>query len=139
MLSGIHFSFFAQADEWIPAFAGMTVIKISPLHKNNGIYIARMEKRFFVYILASGHYGTLYTGMTSNLSKRIWEHKSKALEGFSKQYNVSHLVYYEPHETFESAVLREKKIKSWKRQWKINLIEQNNPHWDDLSLTMETV
>jgi putative endonuclease len=88
-------------------------------------------KRFYVYILVSQHYGTLYIGMISNLTQRVYQHKNKMVEGFTKQYDVSMLVYYEQHETFESAVTREKQIKAWKRQWKINLIEKENPHWED--------
>jgi putative endonuclease len=93
-------------------------------------------KIFYVYILASKQYGTLYTGMTSNLLQRIYQHKNKMIEGFSSKYDVHMLVYWEPHDTFESACLREKQIKAWKRQWKINLIEEKNPHWDDLYLNL---
>jgi putative endonuclease len=89
-------------------------------------------KRFYVYILASEHYGTLYTGMTSSLIQRLDQHKNNVLKGFTQKYNVKMLVYYEQHENFESACMREKQIKAWKRQWKINLIEERNPHWDDL-------
>lgn len=91
-----------------------------------------MEKRFYVYMMASDHYGTLYVGVTSNLPKRIWEHKNGTAEGFTKKYNVRTLVYYETHDNAETAITREKQIKEWKRQWKINLIEHNNPRWDDL-------
>ncbi|MEM6780290.1 MAG: GIY-YIG nuclease family protein [Pseudomonadota bacterium] len=93
----------------------------------------REEKRFYVYILASQHYGTLYIGMTSNLIKRMWEHQNGVVDGFSKKYSVKNLVYYEVHDTFETAMTREKQMKAWKRQWKINLIENQNPRWDDLS------
>ena len=93
----------------------------------------KMEKRFFVYILSSGHYGTLYIGMTSDLPKRIWQHKNKTVPGFTEDYNVKDLVYFEPHETFESAATRETQMKAWKRQWKINLIHEMNPRWEDLS------
>ena len=91
-----------------------------------------MEKDFFVYILASKKYGTLYTGVTSNLIKRIDEHKNGLAEGFTKKYNVKTLVYYERHMTAEAAICREKRIKEWKRLWKIELIEKGNPGWDDL-------
>jgi putative endonuclease len=94
------------------------------------------DKKFYVYILASDLYGTLYIGLTSNLLKRIWEHQNKVADGFTKKYNVKNLVYYEIHDTFEYAALREKQMKAWKRQWKINLIEQKNPHWEDLSKTL---
>ena len=91
-----------------------------------------MERKFYVYMLASGHYGTLYIGMTSGLTKRIWEHKEGVADGFTKQYNVKMLVYYEEHDNAETAITRERQIKEWKRDWKINLIERKNPHWEDL-------
>lgn len=85
-----------------------------------------------VYILASHYGGTLYVGVTSQLVKRIWEHKNDIIDGFSKQYRVHTLVWYELHETMESAIRREKAIKEWKRTWKLKLIEQMNPDWEDL-------
>lgn len=91
-----------------------------------------MERQFYVYILASSYDGALYVGVTSNLVKRVWEHKEGVVEGFSARYKVKRLVYYEIHETAEFAIIREKQMKKWYRQWKINLIEQNNPHWNDL-------
>jgi putative endonuclease len=91
-----------------------------------------MKENFWVYILASSHYGTLYIGMTGDLIKRIWEHKQKAVAGFTKEYNVDRLVYFERHETSEDVAKREKQIKEWKRDWKINLIEHENPNWEDL-------
>lgn len=96
-----------------------------------------MNKRFFIYILSSGHYGTLYVGMTSNLYKRIWEHKNKVFDGFTKDNNVTELVYYEAHDNFESAVTREKQMKNWKRQWKINLLQTDNPYWEDLYINLQ--
>ena len=84
-----------------------------------------------VYILASKRNGTLYTGVTSDLVKRVWEHKQRLAEGFTKKYGVHHLVYYELHADIESAIIREKQIKKWKRQWKLNLIEKENPEWND--------
>jgi putative endonuclease len=83
-------------------------------------------------MLASAVNGTLYVGVTSDLVKRIWEHKSNAVEGFTKKYNVHALVWYEPHETMESAITREKAIKAWKREYKINLVVEKNPQWQDL-------
>ena len=83
-------------------------------------------------MLASEERGTIYIGVTSDLIKRIWEHKNKTLEGFTKRYEVDQLVYYEIHDSAESALTREKQMKEWKRQWKINLIEEENPHWHDL-------
>jgi putative endonuclease len=89
-------------------------------------------KQFYVYILSSKRNGTLYTGVTSNLVKRIYEHKNDLVEGFTKKYHVHCLVWYELHESAESAITREKQIKKWKRGWKLRLIEQKNPDWDDL-------
>ena len=85
-----------------------------------------------VYILASKKNGTLYVGVTSDLIKRVWQHKSNLVEGFTKKYVVHDLVYYEVHNTMESAISREKNIKAWKRAWKIELIEKNNLIWRDL-------
>lgn len=91
------------------------------------------EKQYFVYILASKAYGTLYTGVTSNIAQRIYQHKEGVFEGFTKKYKVHRLVYYEIHADIYEAITREKQVKKWNRQWKINLIEQNNPQWLDLS------
>ena len=91
-----------------------------------------MERQPCVYLLASKRNGTLYAGVTSNLVKRVWEHKQHVVEGFTKKYGVTDLVWYEVHETMESAICREKAIKNWKRAWKINLIESANPQWKDL-------
>ncbi len=91
-----------------------------------------MERQPCVYLLASKHNGTLYTGVTSSLTKRIWEHKNNFVEGFTKKYGVHTLVWYELHETMESAIRREKAIKNWKRAWKITMIEEMNPKWRDL-------
>ncbi len=91
-----------------------------------------MERQPCVYLLASRRNGTLYTGVTSNLVKRVWEHKHHTVEGFTKKYRVERLVWYEVHETMESAITREKAIKNWKRVWKINVIEAMNPRWRDL-------
>ena len=85
-----------------------------------------------VYILANDRNGTLYTGVTSDLAKRIWEHKNGSMEGFTKKYDVHTLVWYEQHETMESAINREKAIKEWQRARKLRLIEESNPEWRDL-------
>ena len=85
-----------------------------------------------VYILASKRNGTLYIGVTSDLVKRIWEHKQDLADGFTKKYAVHRLVYYEPHEEMIAAITREKQIKKWKRDWKLRLIEEKNPEWKDL-------
>ena len=91
-----------------------------------------MDKQFCVYILASTANGTLYVGVTSNLIQRIYHHKHNLVEGFTQKYDVHDLVYYELHESAESAIRREKRHKDWKRQWKIDLIEKDNPEWRDL-------
>ncbi len=85
-----------------------------------------------VYMLASRRNGTLYVGVTSDLIKRIWEHKSDAVDGFTKRYGVHTLVWYEAHEEMLPAIAREKAIKEWKRKWKLELIEKANPGWRDL-------
>jgi putative endonuclease len=87
---------------------------------------------FFAYLLASKPQGTLYVGSTSDLVRRVWEHKMRAVPGFTAQYRVDRLVWFERHDTLEAAMLRERRIKSWKRAWKIALIEEDNPHWIDL-------
>jgi putative endonuclease len=92
------------------------------------------EKQYYVYILANKKYGTLYTGITSNLLQRLYQHKEGLAEGFTKKYTVHRLVYYEIHLDVYEAITREKRIKKWYRQWKINLIEQSNPQWLDLSI-----
>ena len=91
-----------------------------------------MERLPCVYLMASQRNGTLYTGVTSSLVKRVWQHKHHVVEGFTSKYGVDSLVWYEIHETMESAIKREKAIKNWQRAWKINLIEATNPHWRDL-------
>lgn len=91
-----------------------------------------MNKQPCVYILASRQNGTLYIGVTSDLIKRIWEHKNGLAEGFTKHYSVHDLVWYEVHDFMESAIKREKAIKEWKRSWKLELIEKENPKWLDL-------
>ena len=85
-----------------------------------------------VYILASKRNGTLYVGVTSNLVQRIWQHKNDYVEGFTKRYGLHTLVWFEAHESMESAIAREKAIKEWKRVWKVELIEKGNPPWRDL-------
>lgn len=91
-----------------------------------------LEKHLAVYIPASQRKGTLYTGVTGNLIQRIYQHKHPLVEGFTKKYRVHFLMYYEIHQTMETAIIREKQIKKWKRQWKLVLIEKENPHWKGL-------
>ncbi|MEM6902161.1 MAG: GIY-YIG nuclease family protein [Pseudomonadota bacterium] len=90
----------------------------------------------WVYIMASQRNGTLYIGMTSNLPKRAWEHREGLVEGFTKQHAVKQLVYIETHEDVEEAIKREKQLKNWRRAWKLALIEEQNPNWDDLFQTL---
>ena len=91
-----------------------------------------MKKQPAVYILASKQNGTLYIGVTSELAKRAWTHKNNVIEGFTKRYGVHRLVYYEMHPDMTSAIVREKQLKKWNRAWKLELIESNNPEWNDL-------
>ena len=91
-----------------------------------------MEKQPAVYVLASKRNGTLYIGVTSDLTKRVWEHKNDLVEGFTKRYSVHRLIWYELHNSMESAIKREKSMKEWKRAWKLELIESVNPDWEDL-------
>ena len=89
-------------------------------------------KQYFVYILASHRNGTLYVGSTSNLIQRIWQHKNNVFSGFTAKYRVHQLVYYEELQNIIEMVQRERRLKNWRRQWKINLIEKINPNWKDL-------
>jgi len=89
-------------------------------------------KQYYVYIQASKRNGTLYIGVTGDLVKRVYEHKQNDVEGFTKQYKVHNLVCYETYGDVSEAILREKQMKKWNRQWKINLIEKHNPQWVDL-------
>ncbi|MCP1373011.1 GIY-YIG nuclease family protein [Dyella lutea] len=90
------------------------------------------ERQPCVYLLASGRNGTLYIGVASNLPARIWQHRNDVIEGFGSRHRVHDLVWFELHETMESAIAREKALKAWKRTWKIELIEASNPYWRDL-------
>ncbi|MCD2259191.1 GIY-YIG nuclease family protein [Psychroserpens luteolus] len=89
--------------------------------------------QYYLYILSNGYNGTLYIGVTNNLERRMFEHKNKLFEGFSKRYNLNRLIYFETFQYVNDAIKREKNMKKWKRQWKINLIEKENPKWNDLS------
>lgn len=91
-------------------------------------------KSYYVYIMASKKNGTLYVGVTANIMKRIFEHKEGVMDGFTKKYHIKKLVYFEETSSIQSAILREKQLKKWKREWKIELIEKDNPDWDDLYL-----
>jgi putative endonuclease len=91
---------------------------------------------FYVYLLTSKPYGTLYVGVTSDLMRRVFEHKSKVVPGFTTWYGVDRLVWFELHASAEATIRREKQIKEWRRDWKISLIERDNPHWIDLYTTL---
>jgi putative endonuclease len=91
-----------------------------------------LANAYYVYILASDRYGTLYTGVTSDLIKRAWQHREALAEGFTKKYGVKQLVWYEIHNDVTAAITREKQIKKWNRAWKIRLIQEQNPQWRDL-------
>lgn len=91
-----------------------------------------MERVGYVYMLASGRYGTLYVGVTSNVVQRVWQHREAAVDGFTKKYHVKRLVWFETHAGIVEAITREKQTKGWNRTWKINLIQKTNPLWRDL-------
>ncbi|MBI3937048.1 MAG: GIY-YIG nuclease family protein [Betaproteobacteria bacterium] len=91
-----------------------------------------MDKAYYVYILASERYGTLYIGVTSDIVKRVWQHREGLADGFTKKYNVKRLVWFETHADATAAIAREKQIKKWDRSWKIELIQASNPYWRDL-------
>jgi putative endonuclease len=95
-----------------------------------------MSDQFYVYILASRKHGTLYIGVTNDLVRRVYQHKSKTIRGFTKRYDVHILVYFEIFDDPASAITREKQLKKWNREWKIQLIENKNPGWVDLSDTL---
>jgi putative endonuclease len=91
-----------------------------------------LTKTYYVYLLASGRNGTLYTGVTNDLVRRVWEHKQKVVPGFTKKYGVDKLMWFEAGNSIESAIAREKQIKHWNRKWRIDLFRDTNPNWDDL-------
>ncbi|WP_296716034.1 GIY-YIG nuclease family protein [Erythrobacter sp.] len=91
-----------------------------------------MDKEGFVYIMASRRNGTIYIGVTTDLAKRVWEHREGLIEGFTKKYGCKTLVWFERHDTIEAAITREKQMKEWQRAWKLRRIEEMNPDWNDL-------
>jgi putative endonuclease len=97
------------------------------------IFIPSMERNPCVYILARASHSTLYTGVTSDLLGRIWQHRQEVMKGFTQRYGIKRLVWFEMHESMEAAILREKRIKRWPRAWKYDLIHEANPPWRDLA------
>ncbi len=95
-----------------------------------------LKNSYFVYVLVNKKNGVIYIGVTNDLYRRVFEHKQSIIPGFTQKYHVSRLVYYEFFDNVEDAIYREKCLKEWRRQWKIELIEKQNPHWEDLFLTM---
>ena len=91
---------------------------------------------FYVYMLANKRNGTIYIGLTDDLVKRAWQHRSEMLRGFTRRYGVKRLVYFETYDDISDAILRERRLKNWNRDWKIQLIEGGNPFWDDLAVTL---
>ena len=117
----------------IPAIFKPEAITIR--HSGNlqaGSQEGEMNRQPAVYILSNKRNGTLYVGVTSDLVKRVWEHRNNFVEGFTKRYGVHNLVWYELHKRMASAIQREKRLKDWKRKWKVHLIERKNPDWKDL-------
>ena len=106
--------------------------------RNPKITMYKTIHQYYVYILSNKKNGTLYIGVTNNLERRIFEHKHKLIEGFSKKYNLTKLMYFEIFQHIDEAIKREKRLKKWKREWKINLIEENNPDWKDLASDWST-
>jgi len=93
-------------------------------------------KQYFVYILSNKRNGTMYVGVTNNLERRVYEHKNKLVDGFTKKYGLDKLVYFEETNNVRDALEREKQLKHWKRKWKMDLIEKDNPEWEDLTKSL---
>jgi putative endonuclease len=91
-----------------------------------------MDKPSYVYMLASGRYGTLYVGVTADLIRRVWQHREGLADGFTKTYGVKQLVWFETHSDIVEAIRREKQVKHWNREWKLRLVHEHNPQWRDL-------
>jgi putative endonuclease len=126
---------------WMPDQVRHDELKLNAFINCNSVWKAGIQENYVnkqpaVYIVTNKRNGTLYIGVTSDLVKRIWEHKNNMVEGFTKRYNVHKLVWYELHATMESAITQEKRLKNWKRKWKLELIESINPDWEDLYNTI---
>ncbi|MDA0176007.1 MULTISPECIES: GIY-YIG nuclease family protein [Mesoflavibacter] len=93
----------------------------------------KTQHQYYLYIISNKHNSTLYIGVTNDLERRMFEHKNKLVEGFSSKYGLDKLIYFEIYQYVNDAIKREKNMKKWKRQWKINLVEKDNPNWEDLS------
>jgi putative endonuclease len=121
----------------IPAQAGthaeyQNPFEVHHLRTSLTVHHRPMDRQSYVYLLASKPYGTLYIGVTSDLVRRVWQHREKVADGFTKKYSVTQLVWYEVHDDVMAAIKREKQLKEWKRAWKIELIQKENPYWRDL-------
>jgi len=123
---------------WIPAFAGMTDREGLTGQSRNAETLRVKERVYYVYMLASRIGGTLYIGVTGDLVRRVYQHREKLVKGFTQKYGVSRLVYFEGFGDVGAAIQREKQLKKWNRAWKIRLIEETNPNWDDLFLSIAT-
>ena len=124
-----------KCSNWLHSFRNCEYYSICPSFRRrpeSSFKDSAVIKQPAVYILANRRNGTIYIGVTSNLPRRVWEHKNDLIEGFTRRYGVHSLVWYETHETMESAISREKRLKEWKRKWKLELIEKLNPVWEDL-------
>ena len=119
----------------VPAVSGLTAKRtlLQPLLAHTGIFPHHPRMKGYVYILASRRNGTLYTGVTSDLSRRLFEHQNNLTPGFTSRYGVRTLVWFEEHALVTDAIAREKAIKNWPRRWKLDLIEAMNPEWDDIA------
>jgi putative endonuclease len=104
------------------------------VHSADGWDHPRMDRNSYVYMLASHRYGTLYLGVTGDLIRRVWEHRAACIDSFTRRHGIKLLVWYEVHEDIREAITREKQIKKWNRDWKVNLIQEMNPAWRDLYL-----
>ncbi len=117
----------------IPACYAEPVEAEAGIHLLAIIFMYKTIHQYYLYILTNKRNGTLYIGVTNNLERRMFEHKNKLIEGFTKKYGLNRLVYFETYQYVNDAIIREKNMKKWKRKWKIKLIEKDNLNWHDLS------